>query len=181
MTPQVVLMPTSELSPDQVSAIRGLLWAAFSDPDDAMTENDWDHALGGTHFLLTLDGVLVAHAAVVERDLHIGGLPVRTGYVEAVATAPDRQRRGFGTELMERVDGYIRERFDLGALGTGVQGFYERLGWIVWRGPTMVRTETGTQPTPDEDGYIMVLPTPAMPRPDITEPLSCEWRPGDVW
>jgi aminoglycoside 2'-N-acetyltransferase I len=177
----MALVPTSGLSPDQVSAIRALLWAAFSDPDDAMTEADWEHALGGTHFLLTVDGVLVAHASVVERELHIGARAVRTGYVEAVATAPDWQGRGFGTRLMDRVNGYIRERFDLGALGTGVQGFYERLGWVVWRGPTQVRTETGPEPTPEEDGYIVVLPTPAIPRPDITEPLSCGWRPGDVW
>ena len=83
--------------------------------------------------------------------------------------------------MIDRVNGYIRERLGCGALGTGVQGFYERLGWIIWRGPTLVRTETGPQPTPDDDGYVIVLPTPAIPRPDITEPLSCEWRPGDVW
>jgi aminoglycoside 2'-N-acetyltransferase I len=35
--------------------------------------------------------------------------------------------------------------------------------------------------TPNEDGYVMVLPTPASPPLDLTAAISCEWRPGDVW
>jgi len=37
------------------------------------------------------------------------------------------------------------------------------------------------QPTPDEDGYIMVLTTPTTPQLSLEAPISCEWRPGDVW
>nr|MBA2254746.1 hypothetical protein [Chloroflexota bacterium] len=76
---------------------------------------------------------------------------------------------------------YIPEGFELGALGTGSHGFYERLGWLTWQGPSNVRTATGTLPTPDDDGYIMVLSTPTSPALDLTTPISCEWRPGDVW
>src|SRR5207245_10210806 len=43
---------------------------------------------------------IVAHAAVVARELHVGGRPVRTGYVEAVATDPHRQGNGFGSRVM---------------------------------------------------------------------------------
>ena len=76
---------------------------------------------------------------------------------------------------------FIRERFELGALGTGRHHFYERLGWLTWTGPAFVRTAEGTRRTPDEDGFILVLPTPASPQLDLAAPISCEWRPGDVW
>lgn len=83
---------------------------------------------------------------------------------------------------MAVVGDVIRERFELGALGTGSQHFYERLGWQAWQGPAFVRTADGDVRTPDEEGFILWLRTPSTP-PEITgsEPLSCEWRPGDVW
>ena len=115
----------------------------------------------GAHFVLDVDGSIVCHASVVERELRVDGRPFRTGYVEAVATAPERQGPGFGTAVMREVTRYVEERFELGALGTGVQGFYERLGWRIWLGQASVRTADGERRTPDEDGYIMVLLTPA--------------------
>jgi aminoglycoside 2'-N-acetyltransferase I len=159
-----------------------LLLAAFGPGDEAFTEDDWQHALGGLHVVVELDGVLVAHAAVVERELDVDGRPVRTGYVEAVATDPDRQGQGLGTTVMRAVTADIRERFELGALGTGSHRFYERLGWLTWQGPTSVLMPDGrTRRTPDEDGYILVLPTPSSPSLDLTAPIRCRWRPGAVW
>jgi aminoglycoside 2'-N-acetyltransferase I len=131
--------------------------------------------------VLELDGGIVAHASVVERELHVDGRPLRTGYVEAVATAANRQGRGLGSVVMADVTTYVRERFELGALGTGRVSFYERLGWLPWKGPTFVRTAEGPRRTPEDDGYVLVLPTPTSPQLDLTAPLSCDWRPGDVW
>ncbi len=145
------------------------------------TEDDWQHSLGGAHFVLDLDGAIVSHASIVERELHVAGRPTRTGYVEAVATAPQHQRRGYGSAVMRQVNAHIVGSFELGALGTGSQPFYERLGWLVWRGPSYVRTAGGLQRTPDEDGYILVLPTPSLVALDLTAPISCEWRAVDVW
>jgi aminoglycoside 2'-N-acetyltransferase I len=173
---------TDELTPSEADAIRGLIEAAFgSDEEERFTEDDWQHAIGGRHFVLDVDGEVVAHASVVERLLHVGDVPLRTGYVEAVATAPAHQGAGFGTQVMRDVGAYIRERFELGALGTGSHHFYERLGWRIWRGPSSVRTAAGLHRTPDEDGNILVLETPASPRLDLTVAISCEWRPGDAW
>lgn len=175
-------LSTDDLAPAEVATIRGIVVAAFgTDEEERFTQDDWDHALGGVHFVLDLDGEIVTHASVVEREIHVGGRPFRTGYVEAVATAPDHDGVGFGSLVIADVTAYIRDEFELGALGTGRHRFYERLGWMVWAGPSSVRTPDGLRRTPDEDGYIMVLETRASPPLDVTATISCEWRPGDVW
>jgi len=173
---------TEELTVAMVVTLRALMVAAFgSDDEERFTDHDWVHALGGAHFVLSLDGEIVGHAAVVERTLEVNGRPMRTGYVEAVATAPDRQGQGLGTLLMTEVGDYIRPRYELGALGTGRHAFYERLGWVTWKGPSSVRAPDGERRTPDEDGYILVLPTESSRPLDLTASISCDWRPGDVW
>ncbi len=173
---------TDELTPDEVRALRALLESAFgSDDEERFAEDDWQHAIGGLHFVVDIGGEIVAHASVVERELHVDGRPLRTGYVEAVATAPEHQGKGLGSGVMREVHAYVQDCFELGALATGSHGFYERLGWLSWRGASSVRTATGTRPTPDEDGCILVLLTPSSPPLDLTAPISCEWRPGDVW
>jgi len=165
----------------RVRAIRALMDTAFGTGEEAFADDDWTHALGGTHFVLDLEGEIVSHASVVERTLEIDGRPLRTGYVEAVATAPDRQGMGLGSRLMDDVTAWIRDRFELGALGTGRHSFYERLGWRTWTGPSSVRTPNGDRRTPDDDGYILVLATASSPPLDPSAPISCDWRPGDVW
>src|SRR6476646_10859070 len=97
------------------------------DEEERFRDEDWAHALGGVHVVVDIDGEIVAHAAVVERDLHMADMPLRTGYVEAVATMPDRQGQGLGTLAMRDVNAIIREAFELGALGTGSHHFYGRL------------------------------------------------------
>jgi aminoglycoside 2'-N-acetyltransferase I len=175
-------VPTGELTSADIAALRSLLWAAFPPGDEeGFTEEDWEHALGGWHFVIADDRAIVAHAAVVEREIQVDGRQLRTGYVEAVATEPGRQGRGLGSIVMGTATRHIRATFELGALGTGRQGFYERLGWFTWRGPTAVRTEAGLVRTPAEDGFIMALLTPTSPPLDPESPISCDWRPGDVW
>jgi aminoglycoside 2'-N-acetyltransferase I len=182
-TPRLRRLPTAALTPDETQAIRALMDVAFDpdDPDEAFGDDDWQHALGGTHMVLDIEGEIVAHASVVERRLEVGEVPLRTGYVEAVATAPDRQGRGFGTLVMADAGDVIRAGFELGALGTGAHHFYERLGWRTWRGPTFVRAPEGDRATPDDDGFVMVLRTPSTPALDDAAPISCDWRSGDVW
>ncbi len=175
-------LATGDLGAAEIVAIRELLVAAFgTDDDERFTDDDWDHSIGGVHFVLDVAGEIVTHASVVEREIQIAGHPLRTGYVEAVATAPAHQGAGFGRTVMRDVTTYIRDHFELGALGTGSHGFYERLGWQTWAGPTFVRTAAGPRRTHAEDGYILVLPTSTSPPLDTAAPISCEWRPGDVW
>ena len=173
---------TAELTAAELVELRSLLDRAFGDEEDErFRDEDWAHTIGGTHILLRADGRLVAHAAVIERVIQVGGQPLRTGYVEGVATSPDRQGQGLGSIVMAGVNALIREQFELGVLGTGSHHFYERLGWRTWQGASSVRTADGERPTPEDDGYLMVLATPASPPLDLGAPISCEWRPGDVW
>ena len=123
---------TDDLSASEVEAIRTILWAAFDDPDEpeeSFTEHDWEHGLGGMHVVAELDGRIVAHGSVVAREIHVGGRPLAAGYVESVATDPGLQRRGLGTAVMREIGAVIVEAYEVGLLGTGEHGFYERLGW----------------------------------------------------
>ena len=174
-------LTTAQLSDPEIAVIRAILRDAFAGDGEGFSDDDWAHALGGTHFLLEQGGTIVAHAAVVERELHAGGLPIPSGYVEAVATRPSRRREGHGTRLMDAVNGHIRATYPLGALSAAAPDFYARLGWQPWLGPTAVRSATGDVPTPDDDGDIMILTTPSSPPLDRQAVLSCPWRSGDVW
>jgi aminoglycoside 2'-N-acetyltransferase I len=169
---------TEDLSSELLAKIKSMLEDAFAEP----FVEDWDHALGGMHFIVEDEDEPLSHASVVERALETGGRRLRTGYVEAVATRPDMQGEGLGAQVMAAATEHIRRDYELGALGTGSFDFYARLGWEVWRGPLFVRTESGPMRTPDEDGFVMVLRTPSTPRGlDLSAELSCDWRTGDVW
>lgn len=175
-------LPTESLTEPELIAIRALMDAAFgTDEEDGFADEDWAHALGGRHFVLDIHGQIVSHASVVERVLEIGGQPLRTGYVEAVATAPGLEDRGHGSAVMTAANEHILATFELGALGTGRHAFYGRLGWETWRGQALLRTPEGPVRTPDEEGFILVLRTPQSPPFDLSDSISCEWRPGDVW
>jgi aminoglycoside 2'-N-acetyltransferase I len=126
---------------------------------------------------LDSEGTLRSHAAVVARQLGVGGQNVNAGYVEGVATAPAHQRQGLGSQTMTRVNELIRKEFDLGVLSTHRWPFYERLGWERWQGPSYVRHGDRRVRTPGEDRGIMVL------RPDhgvaLDAPIGCGQRSGD--
>jgi aminoglycoside 2'-N-acetyltransferase I len=170
---------SGELTAAERAQLMDLFSAAW--PAEAFSADDLDHAIGGVHWVAEAEARIVAHASVVERRLEADGRPMRTGYVEAVATLPAWRGLGLATRLMVAADEHIRSGFELGALSTDVHALYERLGWERWRGPTFVRTTEGLLRTEGEDGGLMVLRTPRTPPLALTEALSCEWRAGDVW
>ena len=171
---------TAELTAGELAALRGMVVEAFGGRFD---EHDWEHTLGGVHVLVVEDGGPLAHGAVVPRTLVAGGRAWRTGYVEGVATRADRRGVGLATAVMREVGRVIRDGYELGALadGTRIPGFYQRLGWETWRGPTFVAGAGGPVRTAEEDGGILVLRTPATAGLEVTGPLVCDWRAGDVW
>ena len=171
---------TAELTPEELAALRGMVFEAFGGRFD---EHDWEHTLGGAHVLVVDDGEPVAHGAVVPRVRVAGGRELRTGYVEGVATRGDRLGAGLGTAVMRAAGRVVQERYELGALadGSGIPGFYQRLGWETWPGPTFVAGPEGLVRTEEDDGGILVLRTPATAGLELAGPLVCDWRAGDVW
>lgn len=156
--------------------------AHMADHGHHVTEDDFRHAEGGLHFFIEEDGVVVSHGSVVPRALEADGRALHTGYVEAVATVPSHWRRGLASAVMVAATAHIEAEYELGALSTGAQPFYERFGWVTWRGATFVRAYDELRRTADEDGGVMVLVTARTPAVvHLAMPLSCEWREGDVW
>lgn len=136
---------------------------------------------GGRHVLGRIDGRIVGHAVVTTRYAQPDGLPVlRTAFVDAVATAPAAQHHGIGTAVMQRL-GEVLPDYEIACLQTHIAGFYERLGWELWRGPLAGRRDDGTLvPTPDQHG-VMVLRLPATPPFAVTGLLTIECQPNRVW
>jgi aminoglycoside 2'-N-acetyltransferase I len=173
---------TAEVDPVDLAAAQHLLAAAFAHlpPDEAFGPEDWEHALGGVHAMVHDSGVLIAHASLVMRRMLHSGRALRCGYVEAVAVAPDRQREGLGGQVMTALE-TLAPAYDLLALGATDEGMglYVSHGWVPWRGRLSALTPDGVVPTPDEEGYVLVLPG-SVPL-DLGAELTCDWRDGDVW
>ena len=179
----LVRCTSDELSPARRVELRALLDAVFG---DRFTDDDWAHALGGVHLLAIVDGALVGHASVVPRTLHLAASAwpdrcVVAGFVEAVATAAEHRRRGIGSALMRAAAAEITAGYQLGALSADDLGFYGRLGWMAWQGPTSVVRDGTWLRTPDDDAVVMVLLQNTSETIDLTSPIACEDRPGDPW
>ena len=174
----VELLHTADLPRSTRLAARVLLDDVFA---DEMTDEDWDHCLGGLHALAWEGDALVGHAAVVQRQLGHAGRAWRTGYVEGVAVRADRRRRGYGSALLDPIERVIRSAYELGALGSSDEGvpLYTARGWTPWLGPTWAITPDGRRRTATDDGAVFVLDPPA--GFDVGGELTCDWRAGDLW
>jgi aminoglycoside 2'-N-acetyltransferase I len=170
---------TAELDSATLGAARALLDAIFGEDD--MTDDDWEHALGGVHALVWEGDELIGHASVVQRRLLHAGRALRTGYVEGVGLRADRRRRGHGAAMMQALERVVRNAYELGALSAAGEAatLYTSLGWKRWGGPTSALTPTGIRRTEGDDGGVYVLPVTT--RLDLSGELTCDWRDGDVW
>jgi len=168
-----------------------VLPAAFVDGSLAaeivrLCEEAYEEPIGGTlaafespvHVLGFLGNELASHALWIPRPLRHGRKKLQSAYVEAVATRPRLQGRGYASAVMRAVAGHITG-FDIGALSPFDMRYYERLGWETWRGPLLVAMEGGEAPTPDEE--VMILRFPHTPLLDLDGPLAAPWRPGEIW
>ncbi len=173
---EIRVVPGTALDPVLREAILILCYRAYEE-DLGPLFDTWKEPV---HLLGFYGGKLVSHALWVTRYLQVGEGPLlRTAYVEAVATDPEYQGRGFASQVLQRLAGEVRD-FDLAALSPSDPAFYARLGWELWQGPLYVRTATGVQASP-EDEQVMILRLPQTPALDVSAPLSVEWREGEVW
>ncbi|MDQ4021770.1 MAG: GNAT family N-acetyltransferase [Actinomycetota bacterium] len=174
----VQIAHTAWLSPEELQAIRILLDEAFNGD---VTEDDYEHALGGMHALIWEDRELIGHGSVIMRRLLHGSRALRTGYVEGVAVRADHRRHGHGAALMTALERVIRGGYEIGALGSSDEAadFYAAREWQQWMGTASVIAPGGIERTAQEEGCIYVLPVSAELTPDGD--LACDWRGGDVW
>ena len=128
-------------------------------------------------------GALVSHAEFVPRWLQAGRREVmRTAYVEAVATASGHRRKGLATAVLRRLGEVVAADpgWDLAALSPSDAGFYQRLGWELWRGPLAIRRDGHIEPSPDDE-QVMIQRLPRTPPLEPTALLTAEWRVGELW
>jgi aminoglycoside 2'-N-acetyltransferase I len=175
---EIRVMTTDEAPGALLAEVRLLLTDAF---DGSFSDDDWQHTLGGWHVIGSDAGAVVSHAAVVARRIDVGDHSFAAGYVEGVATRPDRQRQGLGSLVMTRAAEVIRREFELGVLSTDRPELYRHVGWERWQGPTFARTDGRLVRTDDEDDGILVLRFGPSQGVDLTAAISCESRQGDDW
>jgi GNAT superfamily N-acetyltransferase len=133
------------------------------------------------HVIGSVEGRVVTHALRTTRWLAPNGAaPLRTAYIELVATDPEFQRQGHARRIMKAVLAEAAD-FELAALcpSDDGQALYERLGWVAWEGPLLIRQEAGLIATPEE--RVLIHRLPRSPLLDTRTPLSAEWRGGELW
>lgn len=180
------LVHTSDLDDETREQARSMVIEAFGDaPDGRFTDADWEHALGGMHALTFHRGALIGHAAVVQRRLLYRGVALRCGYVEAVAVRADHRGQGLGSALMDAAEQVVRGGYQIGALSASALGrpLQVARGWLPWTGAMSVLAPHGLTRTPEDDGSLLVLPADLPPTLvlDTADPITCDWRNGDVW
>lgn len=171
---QITILPSATLSQRQHAAIQALCSRAY--------EEDFSGILAlfdaPTHVVATVDDQVVSHALWVTRLLDYNGTMLRSAYVEAVATEPRYQGRGYASAVLKALAQAI-ETYDIGALSPSDPAFYARLGWEVWQGSLYVIQGAHKYETPDEE--VMVLRLPHTPPLDLKGTLAAPWRVGDIW
>jgi GNAT superfamily N-acetyltransferase len=172
----VECLASDELLEAELAAVVAMCELAYEEPLAEMFAG----FRPATHLIGRRDGLIVSHVMWVTRWLQPAGLaPLRTAYVEMVASHPAYQGRGYASRLMAEAPGYFAPDFELAALCPAETSLYSRLRWVFWRGPLFIRRHGRLEPTPEE--RVMILPLARTPALDLDAALSAEWRAGEVW
>ena len=174
----VEVFATEDLGPERRAAVIEVCVAAHESEE---FRNLFSYIpSGGRHFLGYQDGELVSHAVVSSRGVQPAGERIlRTAFVDAVSTLPAQQEQGHASAVMRRLAAEIDD-YEFGCLQTDVRGFYERLGWELWRGPLAGRSDDGLIPTPDQR-RVMILRLRDTPSLDLDTSLTIEVQPTRIW
>jgi aminoglycoside 2'-N-acetyltransferase I len=174
-TPRIQIIAQKDLNQSQRDQIIELCSCAYQEDFSAIVQLPADQPV---HILAYATDMLVSHALWFTRILSYNGVPLRSAYVEAVATQPAFQGRGYASTLLRHLAGAITS-YDIGALSPSDPAFYTRLGWETWRGSLFVATESIRVATPED--RVMILRLPQTPPLDLTGSLCAPWREGEIW
>jgi len=171
------ILTTEDLTAAHRSSIVDVCIAAHEIDD---FKNLFTHIKDGRHVLAYREGELVSHAVATTRWVQPDGRrALRTAYIDAVSTLPQYEGRGYGSAVMRRLAAEIDD-YEIACLQTDRPGFYDRLGWEIWRGPLAGRGEHGLVPTPEQRG-VMVLRLATTPPLDLDRQLTIECQPYRIW
>jgi aminoglycoside 2'-N-acetyltransferase I len=173
--PRMLIIAQKDLNTTQRAEIVELCSRAYSEDFSSIVQLPDDQPV---HSLAYLNGNLVSHALWFTRLLDYNGIPLQSAYVEAVATEPAYQGRGYASILLRHLARAITA-YDIGALSPSDPAFYARLGWELWRGSLFVAAEAEIAPTPEY--RVMILRLPRTPPLDLGGSLTAPWREGEIW
>ena len=170
------IVSNSDLTHSEISEILALCSNAFEE-DYAPYLETFENP---QHITAHFDGQLVSHALWITRWLQIGSGPLlRSAYVEGVATDAHYRSRGLASVVMEHLAKEIID-YEIGGLSPAETSLYTRLGWEYWEGPLYHRKDGALIREPADEA-MMILRLPNTPVLDLTQPISVEWRPMEVW
>ncbi len=184
----IQVIPAQQLTSTDQQSIRDLCAQAFG--EDVWC--DYGYLNSAFHVIGRQDDQIVSHALWTDRILSLAGrAPLKTAYVEYVATEPSMQGQGLASQLLRFLVSYIQneqllrtqlkvdELYQLAALAPEDSEFYQRLGWELWLGDLSIRQNGENIATPEDD--VMVYRLSCTPKFAVTEDLSAEWREGEWW
>ncbi len=109
------------------------------------------------HFIAMASGYAASHVAMFAQHFQFNGIGASAGYIEDVATDPLHLGEGLASAAMRAAESHGRElELDVLGLATGIQPFYERLGWNTWEGGHTFQVSDFALSYPDEP--LMLLP-----------------------
>jgi len=175
--PLLIQLVDSAYLLENTEAITKLLDDAY---EGDFSEQDWLHTFGGDRFLGVIDNEVVAHAAVVPREILINEMPTTVGYLEGVAVSSTHQGQGIGSHLLQKISEFCESKYVLSMLSTDEFDFYGKFGWQRFKGISGVIENGFISLTPDEDDGLMYLAGHSTNSIEILT-AYCDWREGDYW
>jgi GNAT superfamily N-acetyltransferase len=128
------------------------------------------------HVVSRESGFVACHVAVFPHCFVLDGDVYDGAYIEDVATDPERLNRGLATSAMAlAVEAGASRGARLMALATGIEPFYERLGWRTWRGEHEFRV-IGREGWERDEPLMLLAPGDAPLPDDERFPLMRSWR-----
>ncbi|HLH79361.1 MAG TPA: GNAT family N-acetyltransferase [Chthonomonas sp.] len=113
-----------------------------------------------------LDGKIVSAVQIVRRKVACGEMWLTMGGLANVSTLPEYRGQGFNTACLQRALAVMEaEGMDFSALGTGIPGYYERIGYTIF--PLLEVEGAVRQPLPSGSADIGVRAARAGDLPTI--------------
>lgn len=167
---------TTEVNDNDLHSLYEMLVDAF---EGDFSEEDFLHTYGGIRILGILNTRVIAHAALIPRNMLIDHQETIVGYVEGFAVASQYQGQGFGKRLIKTVTELCLDNYTVSMLSTGEHDFYRAFGWMDFQGKSYVIEDGVKIRSAEEDSGLMIRSEE--PGKYLQAEISCFARPGDAW